>query len=160
MPRRVQRNTAATGQLFVICQPAIRWRHRRIRHAKQAALHLQVVPQKLVFLVQMQRRPGFFLELTRRQKVIQMRMRMDDAHYLQTQLLQPRQNQLMIATRIHHNGFFSHRITDDRAVALQRPDGEGFADEGGFCAHGSGFQICLKPLKTSAPRSTPQSRGR
>ena len=38
----------------------------------------------------------------------------------------------MIATRIDDDGLFRDRIADDRAVALERADGEGFADQLGF----------------------------
>jgi hypothetical protein len=45
----------------------------------------------------------------------------------------------MIATRIDDDGLFRYRIADDRAVALQRADGEGFANEGGLLGHRRGL---------------------
>jgi hypothetical protein len=44
-------------------------------------------------------------------------------------------DQFVIAARINDDGLFRHRIADDRAVALQRADGESFANEGGLLRH-------------------------
>src|SRR5690606_365552 len=71
-------------------------------------------------------------------EVVQMSMGMDDAHHLQAELIETVQYQLMIAARIDYDGFLGDGVADDGAVALQRTDGKGFADQGrlgGF--HGS-----------------------
>ncbi len=57
-------------------------------------------------------------------------MGVNDADDLQAQGIKPSEDQFMIAPRIDHDRLFADRIADDRAVALQRADGEGFADEG------------------------------
>jgi hypothetical protein len=54
-------------------------------------------------------------------------MGMNDADQLQAQGIEPRDDLFVIATRINHNGLFGDRIADDRAVALQRANGEGFS---------------------------------
>ncbi|MNX78075.1 hypothetical protein D3C86_1096440 [compost metagenome] len=56
----------------------------------------------------------------------------------------------MIATRIDDDGLFRYRIADDRAVALQRADGEGFADKRRFdsvhgCSWKNGWPILAQP---------------
>jgi hypothetical protein len=53
---------------------------------------------------------------------------MDDAHHLEAMSLQARHDQIRITARIDDDGFFRQWVTDNRAVALQRPDGEGFTD--------------------------------
>ncbi|MNT86209.1 hypothetical protein D3C72_2264720 [compost metagenome] len=63
MAWRMQRHTAAAGQFFVIAQPAVRCRYRRVGYAEHLALHLKVVPQHLVVLVQVQRGTRQLLEL-------------------------------------------------------------------------------------------------
>ncbi|MNV15765.1 hypothetical protein D3C71_1064990 [compost metagenome] len=83
----------------------------------------------------MQRRAGFLLELTGSQEMIEVGVGVNDADHFQPQGIETRQDQLMIATRIDDDGLFRYRIADDRAVALQRADGEGFADEGGMLGH-------------------------
>ncbi|MNS63086.1 hypothetical protein D3C72_961720 [compost metagenome] len=83
----------------------------------------------------MQGRAGFLLELAGSQEMIEVRMGVNDADHFQPQGVETRQDQLMIATRIDDDGLFRYRIADDRAVALQRADGEGFADEGGMLGH-------------------------
>ena len=65
-------------------------------------------------------------------------MGMDDAHHLQTQLVEAVENQLMIATGIDHDSLLGDGVADDGAVALQRADGKGFADQAGLGGvHGS-----------------------
>ena len=70
--------------------------------------------------------------------MIEVRMGVNDADHFQAQGIEPSQDQLMIATRVDDNGLFRYRIADDRAVALQRADGEGFADEGGLAGTSRG----------------------
>ncbi|MNE82557.1 hypothetical protein D3C80_1792870 [compost metagenome] len=45
---------------------------------------------------------------------------------------QPRHDQLGIAARVDDDGLLRHRVADDRAVALQGADGEGFSNDGGL----------------------------
>src|SRR5690606_14885016 len=91
--------------------------------------HLQIVPEELIVLVQVQARASALLDLAGRQKMVQMRVGMDDADHLQPQGLQARHDQLRIAARVDQHRLASQWITDDRAVALQGADGEGFADD-------------------------------
>ena len=65
-------------------------------------------------------------------------MGVNDADHLQAQCVEPREDQFVITARIDHDGLFGDRVADDRAVALQRADGEGFADKQGLC----GFHGC------------------
>ena len=127
MPWGVQGHAAAAGQFFVMLQPAIRRRHRDVGHAKHLALHFQVVPQKLIILMQVQRSTGLFLQLAGSQEMIKVSMGVDNAHHLQAQRIKARQNQLVIAAGVDDDGFFSDRVANDGAVALQRADGEGFS---------------------------------
>ncbi|MNV84553.1 hypothetical protein D3C71_1784330 [compost metagenome] len=60
--------------------------------------------------------------------MIEVGVGVNDADHLEAMGLQARHDQLRIAARIDHNGLLGHGVADDRAVALQRPDGEGFAD--------------------------------
>ena len=94
--------------------------------------------------MQVQGRAGLLLHLPGREEVIQMGVRVDDAHHLEPMLIQTRHDQLGIAARIDDDGLFRHRIADDRAVALQRADGECFTDQRRRVIHGSGFQNGLK----------------
>jgi len=66
--------------------------------------------------------------------MIQVCMSVNDADHLQPQGIEPSHDQVGIAPRIDDYGLFGQRVADDRAVALQRADGEGFADDCGFCA--------------------------
>ncbi|MNZ35087.1 hypothetical protein D3C78_524770 [compost metagenome] len=127
MPRRVQRHAAAAGQFLVVLQPLVRRRHRVVRHAEHAALHFQAVPEELVVLVQVQGGAGALLHFAGREEMIEVRMGVDDADQLQAVRLQPRHDQLGIAARVDDDGLLRHRVADDRAVALQRADGEGFS---------------------------------
>lgn len=124
----MQGHATAAGQLLVVIQPAVRRRHRRVGHAEHAALHLQVVPEELILLVQVQRRSGLLLHLPGREEVIEVGMGVDDAHDLQPVGIQARHDQIGVATRIDHDGLLRQRVTDDGAVALQRPDGKGLAN--------------------------------
>ncbi|MNU11802.1 hypothetical protein D3C72_2599440 [compost metagenome] len=54
---------------------------------------------------------------------------MDDAHQRQAVDLQASKDLVHITTRVHDNGFLGQGVADQRAVALQGADGEGFADE-------------------------------
>ncbi|MNX68357.1 hypothetical protein D3C86_995290 [compost metagenome] len=67
--------------------------------------------------------------------MIKVRVGVDDADHFQTEGIEASEDQFMIATRIDDDGLFRDRIANDRAVALQRADGEGFADEGGLLGH-------------------------
>ncbi|MCY1177432.1 hypothetical protein D9M73_177420 [compost metagenome] len=71
--------------------------------------------------------------------MIEVGVGVNDADHFQPQSVEPRQDQLMIATWIDDDGLFRYRIADDRAVALQRADGEGFANEGGLLGHRRGL---------------------
>ncbi|MNE49302.1 hypothetical protein D3C80_1438100 [compost metagenome] len=127
--RRMQCHATATGQRFVIAQPAIGCRYRRVGNAEHLALHLQVVPQYLVVLVQVQGGAGQLLELARGKKMIEVRVCMDDAHQRQAVGLQARQDLLRVTAWVDDDGFLGQRVADQRAVALQGADREGFADE-------------------------------
>lgn len=120
VPRGVQGHPATTGKLLVVGQPLVGSRHRLVGHAEHAALHFQVVPEELVFLVQVQRRTGGLLQLAGSEEVIQVGMGVDDADQLQPMGLQPRQDQLMVAARIDDDGLPADRIADQGAVALPR----------------------------------------
>ena len=61
--------------------------------------------------------------------MIEVSMGVDNAHHLQAQRIKARQDQLVIAAGVDYDGFFSDRVANDGAVALQRPDGEGFANQ-------------------------------
>jgi hypothetical protein len=62
----------------------------------------------------------------------------------------------MIATRVYDDRFFADRIADDGAVALQRTDGEGFADQGGACnGHGKSMACIRQKAMNGAQDSTP-----
>ncbi len=107
MTRRVQRHATPASQLFIVGQPAIwRW-HGGIRHTKHLTLHLQVVPEELIFFMQMQRRAGFLLELPGSQEVIEVRVGVDDADHLQAQGVEAREDQFVITARVDDDGFFS-----------------------------------------------------
>ncbi|MNJ67433.1 hypothetical protein D3C77_636050 [compost metagenome] len=74
--------------------------------------------------------------------MIQVRMGVDDAHHLQAMRVQAGEDLLMVTTRIDDDGLFADRVADDGAIALQRADGEGFADERGFSGfHGGSLTI-------------------
>ncbi|MDT4875186.1 hypothetical protein FQZ97_1105350 [compost metagenome] len=77
--------------------------------------------------MQVQRRAGGLLQLAGGEEVIQVGMGVDDADQLQAMGLQASEDQLGVATRVHHYGLLADRITDQGAVALQRADGEGFS---------------------------------
>src|SRR5690606_8561305 len=125
----------------------VRRRYRYVRYAEHLALQLEVVPEKLVILVQVQGRAGLFLHLPGGQEMIEVGMGMNDADDLQPQRVQPRQDQLGVAARIDHNGVTSQRIADDRAVALQRADGKGFTNQ---CA-GDGHSKNSWTWRTTTP---------
>lgn len=110
--RRMQCHATATGQFFVIAQPAIRCRYRRIGHAEHLALHLQVVPQYLVVLVQVQGGAGQRLELARGKKMIEVRVCMDDAHQRQAVGLQARQDLLRVTAWVDDDGFLGQRVAN------------------------------------------------
>ncbi|MCY1412419.1 hypothetical protein D9M71_278230 [compost metagenome] len=125
----MQGHATAAGQLLIIAQPAVWRRHRRVGHAEHLALHLQVVPQRLVVLVQVQRGAGQLLELARGEEVIEVRMGVDDAHQRQAVGLQACQDLVRVTARVDDDGLFGQRVADQRAIALQGAYGEGFADE-------------------------------
>ena len=75
----------------------------------------------------MQRGAGLFFQLAGGEEMIEVSMGVDNAHHLQAQRIKARQDQLVIATGVDHDGFFSDRVANDGAVALQRADGEGFS---------------------------------
>ena len=79
--------------------------------------------------MQMQGRAGLFLHLSGGEEMIKMRVGVDDADDFQAMRVETRHDQVWVATRVDDDGFFGDRVTDDRAVALQRANGEGFADE-------------------------------
>lgn len=74
--------------------------------------------------------------------MIEMRVGVDDADHFQTVGIEARHDQIGVAARIDDDGFFSDRVADDRAVALQRADGEGFADERVFCKQNRRYHLC------------------
>ncbi|MNI90342.1 hypothetical protein D3C73_1478550 [compost metagenome] len=61
--------------------------------------------------------------------MIEVRMGVDDAHQGQAVGLQAGEDLVRVTTRVDDDGLFGKRVADQGAVALQRPDGEGFADE-------------------------------
>ncbi|MOA68283.1 hypothetical protein D3C78_1958280 [compost metagenome] len=61
-----------------------------------------------------------------------MRMGVDDADQGQAVGLQAGEDLLRVATWIDDDGLLAEWVADQRAVALQRADGEGFADERGL----------------------------
>ena len=113
MPRRVQCHSATAGQFLVVGQPAVRGRHRRVGHAEQLALHLQVVPEELVVLVQVQAGAGALLHLAGGEEVIQVRVGMDDADHLQAEAVEALQDHFVVAARIDDDGLPGQRIAND-----------------------------------------------
>ncbi|MNR07690.1 hypothetical protein D3C85_1238200 [compost metagenome] len=83
--------------------------------------------------MQVQGGAGHLLQLPGGEEVIKVRVGMDDAHHFQAMGVQAGEDLLRVATRVDDEGLFADRVADDGAVALQRADGEGFADQGGFC---------------------------
>ena len=74
--------------------------------------------------------------------MVQVRMGMDDTDQLQTVSIKARDNLLMVAARVDNDGLLGNRVADQGAVALQRADGEGFADQCGICGfHRGSFMI-------------------
>lgn len=53
----------------------------------------------------------------------------DDANDFQTMGVEARHDQVRVASGIDDDGFFAEGVADDGAVALERADGECFADE-------------------------------
>src|SRR3546814_4424877 len=64
-------------------------------------LHLQVVPEHLIGLVQMERGAGLLLHRAGCQEVVQVRMGMDDAHHLQAMGVESRHDQFRKIGRAH-----------------------------------------------------------
>lgn len=109
---RMQGHATSTGQLLVIPQPAV-WRgYRSVGHAEHLALHFQVVPQRLVVLVQVQRGAGQLLELARGEEVIEVRVGVDDAHQRQPVGLQAGQDLVRVTARVDDDGLFGQRVAD------------------------------------------------
>jgi hypothetical protein len=61
--------------------------------------------------------------------VIEMRVGVNNADDFQAMRIKARHDQVRITTRVDDDGFFADRVADDGAVALERADGKGFADE-------------------------------
>lgn len=118
MPWGVQGHAATAGQLLVVAQPAIRRRHRRVGHAEHLALHLQVFPQRLVGLVQVQRGTGQFLELARGEEMVEVGMGVDDAHQGQAMMLQAGEDLLLVPARVDDDGLFAERVADHNPHAV------------------------------------------
>ncbi|MNI68754.1 hypothetical protein D3C73_1244650 [compost metagenome] len=98
----------------------------------------------------MQGGAGFFLQLAGGQEVIEVRMGVNDADHLQAQGIEPSEDQFVIATRVDHDGLFGDRVADDRAVALQRADREGFADQRRFgSVHGCSWKKWMAYSRTA-----------
>jgi len=89
------------------------------------------VPQRVIVFVQAQGRGGRRLHFAGRQKVVKMRMGMQDLRHGQPEILHLTKNPFGSATRIHDNGQFGHGVAKDRAIAAERRYGKRLPNE--FC---------------------------
>ena len=101
-----------------------------IFHADPCRLHVQHFQQGIVVLVEQDGRAGGGTQLHGSAHMIDVSMGDDDLLNLEIVLLNKGENVFDVVAGIDHHGFASGLVPDDRAVALQRPDGKDFVNHG------------------------------
>ena len=93
-------------------------------HAEPRSLHVEHLQQRVVILIEQDRRAGQRAQLHRSADVIDVGVGDDDLLHLQFMLADDGENVFNVVARIDDHGFMRGLIADDRAVALQRADGK------------------------------------
>ena len=102
-----------------------------IFHSDPRRLHIQHLQQGIVILVEQDGRAGGGPQFHGSAHMIDVSMSDDDLLHLEIVLLNERENIFDVIAGIDHHGFAGGFVPDDRAVALQRPDGKDFVNHGG-----------------------------
>src|SRR5262245_18299856 len=87
----------------------------------------------MIILMEAEHCTRCLLHFSGRQKVIDMGMGVQNAHDGQTKLLNFLKDSICRSSWVDDNGLLGHRIADDRAIAAERGDREGFANQS--CHH-------------------------
>src|SRR5579872_1908845 len=110
----------------------------RRRHAAPHRLHVEHFEQGVVVLIQKDWGAGGRTQLHRSAHVVDVSMRDHDLLDLEVMFGDNGNDIFDVIARIDHHRFARGVISDDRAVALQRPNRENFVDHY-FCCAGPGF---------------------
>jgi hypothetical protein len=97
-------------------------------HAHPSGLRIEHLEQGVVVLVKQDGRAGGGAKLHRAPYVVDVGMGDDDLLDLQVMLADKRENVFNVIAGVDDHRFARGFVADDRAVALQRPDGEDFVD--------------------------------
>ena len=103
----------AKQHLLLILKPVIRQRHGDKGHTKHAALHLKILPQIEIVLMQAQSCPRRLLHLPGSKKMVEVGMGMQDMADRKAEFRYFVENARRVAAGIDHNGSLRNRVADD-----------------------------------------------
>ena len=103
-------------------------------HAEPRGLHVEHFEQGIVVLVEQDRRSGGRAQLHRASHMIDVGVRDDDLLDLQVMLADERENVFNVVAGVDDHRFARGFVANDRAIALQRPDGKDFVDHASIVA--------------------------
>ena len=92
-----------------------------IRHTKSATLVLNIIPQKFVLFVHRDRGTGGSFDFTGRQNMIEMGMGVNNVSDHQIQPGYFAEDKLRIAPRVNDDTLSGKGVSDNAAIAAQRP---------------------------------------
>jgi hypothetical protein len=149
VPRGVDHlcRNARQAYLETVVGGAIWWANLRLGNSQPRGLGVHHGEQLQIVLIEKDGRPGKAPELSSSSDMVDVAMSDDDLLKCQLMLGESRQNLRNIVSGIDHNGFVRDLVSQDRAIALQRADREGFAD------HASIVILSCKGLAVQAPCS-------
>jgi hypothetical protein len=135
VPRRVQNAgcKAAPAELVAFFQKFVNFGRRRRAHAQPLRLQIKMAVQTHVRLMDKHRGARYLVQSGEAADVVNMRMRADDGVNLQFVLAQYLRNALDFIAGVHNDRLTGRGIAQDRAIALQHPDGDHFMDQ--FLCH-------------------------
>src|ERR1700675_4865378 len=109
----------ADQQLLLILEPVVGHRSGHVGDAEHPALHLQILPERTIVLMQTDRRPRRLLHFAGSEKMVEVGMGVEDMRDRQSQLLHLVENSLVRSTGIDNDGLFRHWVSNDRTIATK-----------------------------------------
>ena len=119
-------------QRFAIANTRLDGNRARRSHAQPRSLHVEHLQQRIVILIEQDRRAGQRPQLHRSAHVIDVGVSNYDLLHLQFVLANDGKNVFNVVARIDDHGFMRGLIANDRAIALQWADGKDLVNHDSF----------------------------
>ncbi len=118
------------GDGFARSDAAIDFNRAGGAHADPRSLHIEHFQQRVIILVEQDGSAGGSTEFHSSADVVDVGVGDDDLFDLETMLAHHGEDVIDLIAWVNDHSFVSGLVSDDRAVALQRADGEDFVDHG------------------------------